>query len=379
VSPSPYPILQAAAAGRYVTSRPHLAAIVGEVVDVVECGEGKINGVFIVRGAAGSLVLKQGLPWVRILPDWALTSERVGREAAVLETWGDFGEGLVPRSFGYDEDLRVLAMEHLADHRLWREDLQLGNVEPAAATAMGRLIGRVAFHTSPFALGVREHAARMAEAQNAEMTQLMEDVVFTIPFADDPRNTREPALLRLGDRLRRERALLAAVAELKFEYRTRQEAFIHGDLHTGSVMVRAGAPCAIDAEFGRYGPVAWDLGELCAHFRMSAAALAAIGDDAAATAAASLSATCWAAFAEEIDGLWRGHPEVPFADGFLDRWLAGTKQLAGRFSGVEVLRRVIGVGDAEELRDLSAPMRGDVAAALLDEARDAACGATPWI
>ncbi len=46
---------------------------------------------------------------------------------------------------------------------------------------------------------------------------------------------------------------------------THGEALIHGDLHTGSVMVGGGRTVAIDPEFAFYGPVGFDLGALWAN------------------------------------------------------------------------------------------------------------------
>ena len=40
---------------------------------VREVGDGNINYVYIVEGPAGGLVLKQGLPYLRIAHDWPLT------------------------------------------------------------------------------------------------------------------------------------------------------------------------------------------------------------------------------------------------------------------------------------------------------------------
>lgn len=40
---------------------------------VKEVGDGNINFVYIVEGPQGALVLKQGLPYIRIAPDWPLT------------------------------------------------------------------------------------------------------------------------------------------------------------------------------------------------------------------------------------------------------------------------------------------------------------------
>ena len=48
---------------------------------VREVGDGNINFVYVVEGPAGGLVLKQGLPYIRIARDWPLT--QVARWAAL--------------------------------------------------------------------------------------------------------------------------------------------------------------------------------------------------------------------------------------------------------------------------------------------------------
>ena len=45
----------------------------------------------------------------------------------------------------------------------------------------------------------------------------------------------------------------------------RQQALLHGDLHTGSLMVAPGAMYAIDAEFACVGPIAFDVGKMAAN------------------------------------------------------------------------------------------------------------------
>lgn len=60
---------------------------------------------------------------------------------------------------------------------------------------------------------------------------------------------------------------VAAMGRAKWLFMTKAEALIHGDLHTGSVMVRSpegSTECdsvrVFDSEFAFYGPVAFDLG-----------------------------------------------------------------------------------------------------------------------
>ena len=39
-------------------------------------GDGNINYVYIVEGPSGAVVVKQGLPYIRIAHDWPLTQVR---------------------------------------------------------------------------------------------------------------------------------------------------------------------------------------------------------------------------------------------------------------------------------------------------------------
>ena len=53
-----------------------VSRVVSNVAQVREVGDGNINFVYIVEGPAGGLVVKQGLPYIRIARDWALTQVR---------------------------------------------------------------------------------------------------------------------------------------------------------------------------------------------------------------------------------------------------------------------------------------------------------------
>ena len=58
---------------------PHTSrtgSLTPRAAQVREVGDGNINFVYIVEGPRGGLVLKQGLPYIRIAPDWPLTQAR---------------------------------------------------------------------------------------------------------------------------------------------------------------------------------------------------------------------------------------------------------------------------------------------------------------
>ena len=60
--------------------------------------------------------------------------------------------------------------------------------------------------------------------------------------------------------LREDTPLKLAVAGLKHRFLSKAEALLHGDIHSGSIFVAEGRLKAIDAEFGFYGPIGFDIG-----------------------------------------------------------------------------------------------------------------------
>ena len=64
----------------------------------------------------------------------------------------------------------------------------------------------------------------------------------------------------------------------------RQQALLHGDLHTGSFMVTEETTYAIDAEFAFYGPIAFDVSKMIANLLIAYFASAARQSDSVQTA-----------------------------------------------------------------------------------------------
>ncbi|VTN14919.1 Methylthioribose kinase [Raoultella terrigena] len=50
------------------------------------------------------------------------------------------------------------------------------------------------------------------------------------------------------------------MASLKHRFFSQAEALLHGDIHSGSIFVAEGSFKAIDAEFGYFGPIGFDIG-----------------------------------------------------------------------------------------------------------------------
>lgn len=373
-APHAFTELERSTVGDYVLSQPTLRDRLGRVLDVQQSGEGKINGVFFVTGERATVVLKQGLPWVRVLPDWELTAERVGREARLLERWSSFNPEYVPLLWQYDDREHVLAMENLTEHELLRDVLAVSSGEPEVGDAVGVMLARAAYYTSALSMPTTQFLQAVRDGQNPEMSHLMEDVVFTIPFSNSDQNVTEPVLVSHREALLANPEVVRAVGYLKWVFATRQEALIHGDLHAGSLLVRGSDTRVIDAEFGRYGPVAWDMGAFWAHVTIAAEIHDTRGDHDLAAATRQLVSRSWGTFRAEVLRL-ADSDESRFPLASVADWIDETHSLAARFAGIEIVRRIVGVGNCEQLTDLGDEQRHRATAALIEHGTRALIGA----
>jgi 5-methylthioribose kinase len=332
----------------FVAGRPELAGW-GDVLDVSEIGDGNLNNVWRVRCASGSVVLKQSMPHVRIDPTWALTPTRIVHEAASYATWQTFAPGVAPELYAFDEDLFAMVVEDLGAHAVWRDALNRGSVHPEAAGELGVFLARTAFHTGP--LGGHD-PARIAElrarGENPTMTRLMADVVFAFPYEGHPHNSYAPEVGELVDALRSDADHREAVAALRERWSGTQDALVHGDLHTGSVMVAEGSARVIDSEFSFYGPIAWDVGELLGNLLL-AAVRAVVTTGAPCPRRAGLGEALWAGFDREVREL-SSRLDGPSPA----TWLSEVRRDAVGYAGLEMVRRIVGSGKAEDVSTLGA-------------------------
>jgi 5-methylthioribose kinase len=351
-----YELLEPETVAGYIASRDDLASLVDVgSLDVTEIGDGNLNLVFLCRDAAGrGLVLKQALPYVRLVgPSWPFTPKRAVAEARAYSEHGKWASEYLPKLYAFDPARYILAVEDLSDHRVWRVALTEGERHDGAAGRMGRYVGRVAFRTSLFGVEAKELKTRVAAAISPELCEITEDLVLTEPFSGAERNWYLPGLEAAARSLQTPE-LLAAAGELKHDFMTRAEALIHGDLHTGSVMVRAdGSTRAFDGEFCFYGPVGFDLGLLWANFIVTLARDAALGRDEHGDWVATLFEESWNGFEDELRTLW---PEVVdprvFNDVYLERRLAQIARDAAGFAATEAARRVVGLAHVADLESL---------------------------
>ncbi|TKW64908.1 MAG: S-methyl-5-thioribose kinase [Paracoccus denitrificans] len=357
---------------------PALAERVGptESWQVSEVGDGNLNLVFIVRGATGAAIVKQALPYVRLVGEsWPLPLTRSFFEYHALIRQADRDPGSVPEVFHFDEDQAMIVMEFLGDHIILRQGLIAGRRYPGLGERMGLFAARTLFRGSDLSMQAPQKKADVALfSGNVELCDITENLIFSDPYYAAEMNHHTPGLDAAVARLRNDIALKVAAQDLKLDFTARAETMLHGDLHTGSVMVSdQGDYRAIDPEFAFYGPMGFDVGMLISNFLM--AFMSQPGHESATGERAEYqdwlldqTAEIWSAFSAEFTRLWQtertgilyqaalyedqGHAEA--ADIALAGRLAAIWRDALGFCGVEMHRRVLGLAhnaDFERIED----------------------------
>ncbi|HEY1941826.1 MAG TPA: S-methyl-5-thioribose kinase [Roseiarcus sp.] len=340
-----------------------------------EVGDGNLNLVFIVEGAAGGVVVKQALPYVRLVGEsWPLPLKRSFFEYNALIRQGARDPGRTPEVYHFDERQALIAMEYLTPHVILRRSLEAGLVHPRLGETLGLFLARTLFRGSDLSMPTADRKADLALfAGNVELCDITEALVFTDPYFAAPLNRHtSPQLDALVAQLRADVDLKVAAQHLKLKFCAHAETLLHGDLHTGSIMVHGEDARAIDPEFAVYGPFGFDVGMLIANFLMAYFAQGGHerepGErDAYRDWILGVTTTIWTTFATEFARLWRTerrgilYPAALYED--QDQALAAEQALAGLlhqiwqdalgFAGVEMHRRILGLAHIAEFEHIS--------------------------
>ncbi|MGF7239382.1 MAG: S-methyl-5-thioribose kinase [Frankia sp.] len=403
----PYELLTLDTVGRYALERGHLAGATPGELAVREVGDGNLNAVFVVRAGDRGVAVKQALPYVRVHgPSWPMTPRRADAEARAYRLMTRLTPDLVPAFHGYDPDRYALVLEDLSDHRVLRAALADGGRPPGVGGRIGLFSGLLTFGTSTFSLPPADHAALVARFANPDLCALTEAMIFDEPYVAHEHNRFAAGAADQVRSLRADRAFRAAVGRLKDAFTGRSDALVHGDLHTGSVMVggpgagpdlavgasagvrgatvgagaavEAGRVLAFDPEFCFVGPFGFDLGLFIANLLLAALRSEVVDGSAAfRDYIGDQIVDAWAAFAGEIRRRWperrdrtdpdsadRTDPDPDSADqtdpdgqtatAGPDRWLATVWSEVAGFAGLEALRRLIGYAHLPEIDALPA-------------------------
>lgn len=152
------------------------------------------------------------------------------------------------------------------------------------------------------------------------------------------------------------------ISRLKLKFLGSPEALIHGDLHTGSIMVTESETRMIDPEFAFYGPMGFDLGAVIGNLIM--AYLASAGHERSPGERRAFEAwvaetieSVWGEFSRKFVELWRAEALGDAYPATLFMGEAGAARLEGErqaymarlfqdmvgFAAAKIIRRILGL------------------------------------
>lgn len=301
---------------------------------IAEVGDGNLNLVFIVKGPEGGVAVKQALPYVRLVGEsWPLPLSRAHYEHMALCEQARLTGRLVPEILHYDERQALIVMELLEPHIIMRRGMIAATYYPKFADDISTFMARTLYFTSDLALTADKKKAMIAAfAGNTALCKITEDLIFTDPYRIAELNRwTSPQLDPYAARWREDGDLKVAVSRLKLKFLSSAEAMLHGDLHTGSVMLTPEDTRIIDPEFAFMGPMGFDIGAVIANFLLNYFSQdgheKALGDrEAYRQWVLATLEQIWALFREKFLTLWRDNP-------------TGDAYPAGLFEGAESERR----------------------------------------
>jgi 5-methylthioribose kinase len=380
--PENYRVLREADLRDHLAQIPAIAARLGGAPagwSISEVGDGNLNLVFIVKGASGGLAVKQALPYVRLVGEsWPLPLSRAHYEYLALTEQARLAPGLVPAVLHHDETLALTAMELLEPHIIMRKGLIGATRYPRFVEDVTTFMARTLFFTSDLALSAAaKKGAIAAFAGNHALCKITEDLIFTDPYREAEQNRwTAPWLDATAARFRDDLDAHVAISRLKLKFLSSAEALIHGDLHTGSIMVTESETKVIDPEFAFYGPMGFDVGAVLANLLMSY--FASAGHERSQGERRSFETwvlqtvdDVWTGFAGKFLALWRGeargdaYPAALFAgeagaarlEAERQAYMARLFQDTIGFAAAKIIRRILGLAHNIDFEWIEDPKR----------------------
>ena len=257
----------------------------------------------------------------------------------------------VPKLLVRDDARCAMITEFLGGYELMRTALAHGNGTSSAAVDVASFMART--HARTHAIGKKPgHWDSWAHLTNEPMCGITAEFVFSKPLdASDPTNNCPAGLEEAAAALRNDAAACTAVAALKHMFLTRKECLVHGDLHTGSVMVptagASGHAKVIDAEFAHFGCAAFDVGTFFANLFFAWVACEAAE---ARAHIVGMMAAMWGSYRDQMKAAQPSPLATPESE-------ADLLSLSAGMAGCELIRRVVGAAHVADLESITDPVR----------------------
>lgn len=218
---------------------------------------GNMNEVALINSSCGKeVVIKHAPPYLHMLgPSFPLAQERIHVEMHALEYFNLIAPDFVPSILYKNEASFFMLLEYKKGFKTLQENHIKEQFNPRTYEKLGHFLSLLCMNKPP--------KKPKTFYENSELKSITNEYVFTIAFLENSDKTMPHPWF---EPLPKSKLLLKNANHLKSLFNTPFSSLIHGDLHTGSVLVNGNEIAVIDAEFALFGPISFDIGNLFAHF-----------------------------------------------------------------------------------------------------------------
>ena len=342
---------------------------VSDKLEAKEIGDGNLNYVYLVsslKDSTKALIVKQAVPYLRVVgKDFALSRERMTYEIRALSKFKEITPEFVPNIYHVNEDMSIVIMQYLDSHTILRNGLIHKQKYSNFSEHISTYLAHTLFKTSSLYLDSTQKRKLIDDFNsNTELCKLTEDFVFTSAFMEDETNDNENVKNNShAKKLFEDMDFKEKVLGLKYKFMTNSDALIHGDLHTGSIMLNENETYVIDPEFAFVGPFGFDIGALVANLVNNYIHHAVVTRDKDFQEyLLQMLDEILDKFDDKFFDLWsKQKKSALFREGFVDedtarvfksRFLREILRDSIGFAGCKMARRVFGVAGVAEIRGI---------------------------
>ncbi|WP_321777704.1 S-methyl-5-thioribose kinase [Sulfurimonas sp.] len=357
-------------------------------LEAIEIGDGNLNYVYLVSSISNpkkALIVKQAVPYLRCVgEEFALSRQRMTFEIRALLKFKNIVTSFIPKIYHSSEDMSIVVMEYLDSHIILRDGLMAKLKYLNFSEHISTYLANTLFKTSSLCLDSTQKRELVDEFNaNSELCKLTEDFVFTFAFMQNETNDEENVKNNpLAKKLFSDMEFKAKVLDLKYKFMTASDALIHGDLHTGSVMLNDKETFVIDPEFAFVGPFGFDIGALLANLVNNYIHHSVVTkDEDFKKYLLQMIKEVLELFNKKFLKLWEvqsdsallidGYIDANTASKYREKFLKEILRDSVGFAGCKMARRVFGVAGVAEIRGIeNEKLRLDAEALVLKIARE---------
>ena len=337
-------------------------------LSINEIGDGNLNFVFIIKSKADTskaLILKQAVPYLRCVgEEFPLDRERMTYEIRALQTYSKNTPNYTPKIYHANEMMSVVVMEFLGEHIIMRKGLIASAFYTNFSEHMSDFLAQNLFKTSSLYLNSKSKRSLVDKFNaNTQLCKLTEDFVFTFAFMKNETNDAYADNHPLAKELFTDMNFKKSILKLKYKFMTQSDALLHGDLHTGSIMLNCDETYVIDPEFAFVGPFGFDIGALLGNLVMSYTShVAQEGSSTYSHWVLQTIQEILEKFEIKFLLLWQEQEESAlitksfidkeYLDIYKNEFMLNILQESIGFAGAKMARRMFGIAGVEDIREI---------------------------